>query len=138
MPTDIEHAQKHQDSVRVLNAHGGLVAISEPWAAVVAFYAALHLVERLAAQSSVHHQRHSGVGSRHRYLARHPHHHQILADYMALQSASEIARYESMTAFQMAYPSGSTQTNLINGCLARIDQYVTVTLTPPGAAAAGT
>lgn len=141
MPTDAEHQAKHQHNAATLAAHGGLAGTSECWAAVVAFYAALHLVERLAAQTNLHHRRHSGPGSRHRYLAGHPQHRQILADYMALQSASEIARYESMGAFQAAYPAGTTQAQLVNGCLARIEQYVTTTLNPPaapaGAAGAG-
>jgi hypothetical protein len=125
MPTDAEHQAKVQHNTATLAANGGLVATSECWAAVVAFYTALHLVERLAAQNGIHHTRHNGMGSRRMYLASHAAHNQILADYMALQSASELARYHSMAAFQAAYPTGATQTQLITGCLGRIEQYVT-------------
>jgi hypothetical protein len=92
MPTDAEHQAKYQDNRNVLNAHGGMAATSESWAAVIAFYAALHLVERLAAQNNLHHQRHTGPGSRLQYLANHAQHQQILADYMALQTASLLSR----------------------------------------------
>jgi hypothetical protein len=133
MPTDAEHRDKYQDNVSVLNAHGGLSGTSECWAAVVAFYAALHLVERLAAQTNTHHARHRGRGSRLLYLSGHPRHNQILADYMALQTASEIARYESLGAFRAAYLAGATQAQLINGCLNHIEQYVAQALAPPAA-----
>jgi hypothetical protein len=140
MPTDAEHQAKYQDNRNTLNAHGGMAATSEPWAAVIAFYAALHLVERLAAQANIHHRRHVGRGSRRQYLAGHAQHRQILADYMALYSASMLARYDSLGTFQAAFPAGTVQPQLINGCLARIDGYVTAALAPgPGpAAAAGT
>lgn len=84
MPTDAEHLLKYQDNRAFLNAQGGLTALSEVWATVVAFYTALHLVERLAAQAGIHHTRHRGQNSRQTYLTGHTQHSQILADYMAL------------------------------------------------------
>jgi hypothetical protein len=64
----------------------------------------------------------------------------ILADYTALQAASEIARFESMGAFQTAAPAGTTQAALINGCLSNIQKYVAAALASPagGPGAAGT
>ena len=49
MPTDAEHLAQYQHNHTLLYANGGLWRASPSWAAVVAFYAALHLVERLAA-----------------------------------------------------------------------------------------
>lgn len=133
MPSDDEHEAKHQDNSQFLTAIGGLPQPNESWSAVVAFYAALHLVERLAARVGVHHRRHAGHGSRQMFLSRNPAHRGILADYMALQSASEIARYEPLGAYQTAYPGGTTQSQLIGGCLQRIRQYVVTTLAAPAA-----
>jgi hypothetical protein len=99
-------------------------ARSEPWAATVAFYAAVHLIEQLAARDGVHHARHVGPASRARHLAIHPVHHVLGADLSALFSASLVARYESAAAYATAYPGDTTQARLIDQCLARIESHV--------------
>jgi hypothetical protein len=47
MPSASEHRAKYDHNRRFLNT--GLAATEPEWAAVVAFYAAVHLIERLAA-----------------------------------------------------------------------------------------
>lgn len=79
-------------------------------------------------------KRHTGTPSRQLYLAEHPQHHVLLADLMALLSASHIARYDSLTAFQVAWPADNVREHLINGHLARIEAYVVRVCGPEGAA----
>lgn len=123
MPTAAEHRDKHADNRALLDANGGLETSNECWAAVVAFYAALHLIELLAAAQNLHHRRHTGRGSRQRYLASHPQHTVVLSDYTALETASHVARYDSLPAFRAAFPAGVVRQQLIDGCLVRIEQY---------------
>jgi hypothetical protein len=136
MPTDAEHLEKYRENVALLNAGGGLAALSEPWASVVAFYAAVHLVERLAAQVGLHHTSHGGRspqqwGRNSRHLFVNSHHPQILADYMSLFLAGHIARYDSAGTFSAAFPPGTVQAQLIGNCLAALENYVFAAIPPP-------
>ena len=124
MPTDAEHRIKYEDNRRVLTAHNGLDQTSECWAAVVAFYASLHLVERLAAFEGKHLVRHVGPGSREMFLRYHSDRKAILGDYTALRRASEQARYESLERFQISFPPTTMRAKLIDGCLHRIENHV--------------
>jgi len=130
MPTDAEHRIKYEDNRRVLAENNGLEQTSECWAAVVAFYASLHLVERLAALEGKHLVRHSGQGSRESFLRYHPDHKAILGDYTALRRASEQARYESLEQFQISFPPTTMRARLIDGCLHRIEEHVFRYLSP--------
>jgi hypothetical protein len=133
MGTEAEHQLHYQESRALLDGPPPLIVSSKSWATTVAFYAAVHLVERLAARDGKHHRRHSGDGSRNTYLARHLVHRIIKADFMALYSASLIARYESPTVFAVAYPGDVVQTQLIDGCLTNIEAYVAAVFAPPPA-----
>jgi hypothetical protein len=66
------------------------------WAAIVAFYAALHLVDRLAARTNFHADRTRYVSSQHRA---------IFKAYNALQTASAIARYARSTSSTSPSPA---------------------------------
>jgi len=59
MPTPEEHLIKYKLNRKFLDSNGGLGNQEERWATIVAFYAALHLVERLAARESRHHTSHA-------------------------------------------------------------------------------
>ncbi len=139
MPTDQEHNDKVLDNRTFLALNGGLVNVNPRWAAVVAFYEAVHLVERLAAHDGVDNKRHTGNNSRQLYLSAHPRHHVLLADLTALRSASEDARYESLPTFDTAWPPQDIQAILIDIHLANVRQYVSNFFAPPagGPAVAG-
>jgi len=124
MPTAAEHEIKYQDNLRTLHANGGLDQTSECWAAVIAFYATLHMIEHLAAEEGKHLRFHTGRNSREEFLRNHSQHHVIFRDYLSLRHASEQARYESLSLFQSNCPRGSTRRSLINGRLKRIEKYV--------------
>jgi hypothetical protein len=129
MPSDAEHLAAYTENRGLI---APVMAINSRWASVVAFYAAVHLVERLAANDGIHNQRHTGNDSRQIYLAAHPVHSAstVLADLTALRAASEIARYQSVAAFSAAFPGAAVKTQLIDVRLVRIEDYVNQFLTP--------
>jgi len=130
MPAESDHAQKHRENRALLAGPPPLAAVSPAWAATVAFYAAVHLVERLAARDGVHHTRHSGQASRAGYLARHPTHHVLAAHLATLLSASIVARYEGPGAYAAAFPGDTTQRLLIDTHLAAIEAHVAAAIGP--------
>lgn len=126
MPSEAEHQAKYLECLALLGGPPPLASVSRPWAATVAFYAAVHLIEMLAARDGVHHTRHSGVASRNWYVAqRHP---SIYANFSALYSASLLARYEPPAAFAAAYPGDTVEEVLIGRCLDALQTYMVVTL----------
>ena len=124
MPDESEHAEKCRQNRVVLDGPPALSSVSGSWAATVAFYAAVHLIEQLAAHDGIHHTRHVGQASRAGYLATHPVHRVLGPNLSALLSASLVARYESATAFVTAYPGDTVQRILIDQCLAGIEAHV--------------
>src|SRR6266487_1818659 len=119
MPNSAEHDAKYRLNRALLDS--GLSTMSPEWAVVVAFYAAIQLVERLAAAEArgpVHHRTHA---DRFRYLRAHRQHRAILRDYSALQDASEISRYGTINQFQSSYPSAAVQDQLIDVHLRAIE-----------------
>lgn len=131
MPSDAEHLAKYRDNRAFLDGPPPLSARSPVWAATVAFYAAVHLVELLAAREGRHNAGHVGPNSRDLFLTGHPRHHVILADYNALRAASEVARYYTLHTFAASFPGNRVQTHLIDGCLAAVERHVS-TFVPPG------
>jgi hypothetical protein len=137
MPSSAEHRAKYEANRHHLDTGNNgtpLSALDGCWAAIVAFYAALHLVDRLAARINVHP---GGHADRTRYVS--SQHRPIFAAYNALQTASEIARYGTLNQFNLAYPGTTVQDVLINQRLLAIETYVNVIFNPPvpPAAAAG-
>jgi hypothetical protein len=124
MPSETEHAEKYRQNRAMLDGPPVLSSVSGPWAATVAFYAAVHLIEQLAAHDGIHHARHVGQASWAGYLATHPVHSVLVPDLSALLSASLVARYESAAAFTAAYPGDTVQAVLIDQCLAAIESHV--------------
>lgn len=135
MPNSTEHRDKHAFNRTFLNT--GLAASNPEWAAVVAFYAAVHLIERLAAaepRGPVHHRTHS---QREAYLRRHRQHRAALIDYERLQFASEISRYGTAAQFTARFSAATVQAELIDTHLAAIEDYVTAYFAPPPAPSSG-
>jgi hypothetical protein len=129
MPSSAEHRTKYDLNRAFLNT--GLAATNPEWAAVVAFYAAVHLIERLAAaepRGPVHHRTHT---QREDYLRRHRQHRTLLPEYTALQNASEISRYGTANQFAAAYSAATVQSQLIDTHLVAIENYVTAFFAPP-------
>lgn len=129
MPNSAEHDTKFRFNRDFLDT--GLVSANPEWAAVVAFYAAVHLVERLGAaerRRPIHHENHV---LREDYLSRHRQHRVLYVDYMALKDSSITSRYGTVRQFQTQYPSGVVQAQLIDVHLAAIERYVTAFFAPP-------
>lgn len=132
MPNSAEHRAKYELNRAFLDT--GLATTQPEWAAVVAFYAAVHLIERLAAvevRGPVHHRTH---GEREAYILRHRQHRILLRDYRKLQEASELSRYFTLHAFRSMYTAPTVQSQLVDAHLAAIEQYVTAFFAPPPAA----
>jgi hypothetical protein len=90
------------------------------WAVVVAFYTAVHLVERLRAASG------DGDSTSHEdrlsYVQQvHP---QIHTSYYQLQNASMLARYQARSDFFKQFQPEQVTELLINKYLVQIEQYV--------------
>ena len=131
MPDLSEHEDKYKDNRTFLSFQGCLTTVNKGWAAVVAFYSAVHLIEKLAAAEGIDNYRHTGNGSRELYLSRHPRHYLLLQDLDALRVASEYARYESIGAFTAAFPGTTVRDTLISKRLKRIEDYVAKFFSPP-------
>ncbi len=137
MPSSAEHRLKYEANRQLLdtgNSGTPLSTLDGCWAAIVAFYAALHLVDRLAGRLNYHPGNHadrlSFVSSQHR---------PIYTIYNSLKTASEIARYGTLNQFAKAYPGTTVQDILIDKRLVAIEAYVNNIFNPPNppAAAAG-
>ena len=129
MPSAAQHQAKADRNRVYLDS--GLAAIHPDWAAVVAFYAAVHLVEKLAAlerSGPIHNASHSG---RQRWLTAHRQHRRIFREYEELKRASELSRYGTINQFEQAYDSASVQSQLIDVHLAAIEAYVHLLTSPP-------
>jgi hypothetical protein len=133
VPNSSEHQTKARLNRAFLNANGGLAGGDNAWVAVVAFYTALHLVERLAARESIHHTGAGAHGKRLRYLDTHAQHDVIYQNYLELKTAAEIARHGTVAQFTRAYPGNTTQTILIDTHLVAIETYVDRVFAPPPA-----
>ena len=103
----------------------------------IAFYAALHLVDRLAARINFHPTPPGAHANRLRFVS--SSHRVIFADYNDLKVASEIARYGTLHQFNRAFPATTVQDILIDQRLVAIENYVNNIFNPsaPPPAATG-
>lgn len=132
MPSSAEHRAKYLASRQLLDTGNGgtpLSTVDGCWAAIVAFYAALHLVDRLAARINYHPAPPGAHGNRLRFVS--SNHRPIFADYNDLKVASEFARYGTLNQFSRAYPGNIVQTILIDQKLVAIKTYVNSIFNPP-------
>jgi hypothetical protein len=118
MPNSKEHKAKADATRAVLPVLAG----SPEWTAIVAFYLAMHLVERLAACENVHNAKHP---DRFDYLKKSRKHKRIHAAFSALFDASHVARYGTVNQFATAYPGDTVERILVKQKLASIENYVT-------------
>lgn len=129
MPSSAEHRAKYEANRHLLDTGNNgtpLSTLDGCWAAIVAFYAALHLVDRLAARNNYHPGNHadclSYVSSQHR---------PIYTIYNSLKTASEIARYGTINQFTKGFPGTTVQDVLIDQRLVTIETYVNNIFNPP-------
>jgi hypothetical protein len=87
------------------------------WKATIAFYVAVHLVEKLRAYDGKHSENHE---ERDRYVR--ANHHSIYNAYHQLFTVSLVARYKSLHAFQIS--PDDVQSKLIASYLAEIEKFV--------------
>ena len=115
MPNPKQHQEKAEHN-RAFLATIGDDAYSD-WRVTIAFYVAVHLVEKLRAYDGDHSQDHS---DRDRYVRRN--HRAIYNSYRQLYSASLEARYKSLHAFTSS--PEDVRAVLIDQFLVEIEQYV--------------
>ncbi len=135
MPSSQEHRAKYEDNRNHLDTGNNgrpLSTLSACWAATVAFYAALHLVDRLAARANYHPPNHT---DRNAFVA--GQHRPIWSAYNALYQASRTARYGTVNQFNVTYPGTTVQDVLIDQRLVQIETYVNNIFDPPAPPATG-
>jgi hypothetical protein len=130
MPSSAEHRQKAERNAALARSLD--VAAYPEWVAVAAFYAAVHLVERLAACGNLHHQNHP---DRSWYVQRH--HRAIYPAYQALFDAGHAARYATLNQFNRAYTPAAVRDVLVGTHLDAITRYVETYMQNRGSGAAG-
>jgi hypothetical protein len=135
MPSSQEHRAKYEANRNHLdtgNNGTSLSTLDGCWAATVAFYAALHLVDRLAARVNYHPGNHT---DRNAFVTgqQRP----IWNAYNALYQASRTARYGTLNQFNRAYPGTTVQDVLIDRNLVVIETYVNNIFNPPAPPATG-
>ena len=140
MPSSAEHRAKYLANRHLLDTGNNGAPLStsdECWAAIVAFYAALHLADRLGAIAApqLHPMPPGAHGKRLRFL--YSNHRAIYWAYNDLKSASEIARYGTLNQFNRMFPVNTTPTILIDQNLVAIEVYVNTFFPPPAPPAAG-
>lgn len=122
MPSAAEHQAKAAHNRAFLNT------ITDPtycdWMAVVAFYVAVHLVERLFALQGRHNQDHRGRNRAVRRQLR-----PIHRNYRALYNLSMVARYMEASKFNLT--AAVVRTTVIDLHLAEIEKYVVAAAAAP-------
>ena len=118
MPSADQHRKKAEKNRALL----ALVSPNDypDWVVVIAFYTAVHLVERLRAASGDGHSR--DHADRLAYV--HMHHSTIHTAYYQLQNASMLARYQSNADFFRQFHADEVTTILIDRYLTAVEKYV--------------
>lgn len=124
MPTASQHKIKAEGNRR----HLGTINVTDhaDWAVVVAFYTAVHLVERVRAGDQ-------GLGTKSRHSGDHydrlnyvqTHHRPIHDPFRQLWNLSKIARYEANARFYDQVSSDDVKARVIDGWLVAVERYVT-------------
>ncbi len=127
MPNSSQHMNKAARNEQFLDS----IEIGEApeWAATVAFYAALHHVERLRS--------HSGGGDSSSHADRLAYLRQsfpaLFSAFKRLYEASLLARYESSAKFFSHYSAASVRDVLVAQLLHEVRDFVEVACAPPAA-----
>jgi hypothetical protein len=98
MPSSAEHKEKAQQHLDLL--HSG--SLTPEWEAIVAFYAALHLIERLCACENLHIVNHH---DRLFWLNKHKKHGAIHADFVALTTRRESRATAPVASSRKRFPA---------------------------------
>ena len=126
MPNSKQHREQASHNTAFLAAID--VQRFPDWAAVVAFYAAVHLVERLRAKVGEHSINHI---DRLAFLRRPAYRNTLFKAFHVLYNASLIARYETAGSFSSQFAPADVKNVLIDQHLASIDQHVAAEFAPP-------
>lgn len=131
------NSQQHRDKAAHNREFLDLIATPRfpDWKVVVAFYVAVHLVERLRTRQPNAADQHS-VDHHDRLRFVQVHHRQIHTAFHELFNAGLIARYQTMNSFNVQFPAAAVQEVLVDRYLVEIEQYVANWFRPPGGAAA--
>lgn len=125
MPNSKQHREKADHNRAFLATID--VSTFPDWASVVAFYAAVHLVERLRAKTNDHSINHE---DRINFLHGRSYRSTIFAAYHVLFNASLIARYETASSFATQFAASEVQTILIDKHLVAIESFVAAAFAP--------
>jgi hypothetical protein len=115
MPKPKQHQEKADHNRAFLNTLTD--DTYHDWKAIVAFYVAVHLVEKLRAYEGDHSESHED-----RDRAVRKDHSRIYNAYHHLFNASLVARYKSRSAFKIS--PADVQSKLLDTYLAEIERYV--------------
>ena len=112
--------KQHQEKADHHRAFLATIAADQfpDWAAVVAFYCAVELIEKLRAYDGQHSESHH---DRNVYVQQKPHR-QIHVHFRELYTAALVARYATLNAF--AHSAQQVRDELVNKHLAAIEGYV--------------
>lgn len=105
MPSQSEHetaAKSNRAAIVVLRADCSTCCA--PWIVIVAFYAAMHVVEAVLASQNLHSENHEG---RHETLKRNRRYQHLYKHYKPLFDAAWRARYEAPNALDNALLAGT-------------------------------
>lgn len=127
MPSPREHRDKAYRNLLALQAIDH--AAHPEWAAVIAFYRAVHLIELLAAREAgqaIHNGNHADrdhyVRSTHRPIA---------VAFRMMHDAAHTARYGTVNQFITQFPDDTLTATIIGRYLAQIEDYVRERTSPP-------
>jgi hypothetical protein len=134
MPNSRQHREKADHNRSALNSLD--VNACPDWAAVIAFYTAVHLVERLRTRQPKASDQHSGDHHDRLQFVRsvHP---SISPEFGELFNISLIARYETMNSFRASFSAADVQNVFVDQYLVAIEQYVARIFAPPPPAGLG-
>lgn len=116
MPNASQHENKAKHNRQFLETID--CGTTSDWAAVVAFYTAVHVIERLRALDGDHSKDHQ---DRLQYVA--THHRTIHTEFHGLLNASYLARYQANATFFGQISNDDVKSNLIDRFLVAIEGY---------------
>jgi len=126
------NSKQHKDKAAHNQSFLATIALAQfhDWGAVVAFYTAVHLVERLRTLLPSLQDQHSlDHHDRMQFVQRH--HAPIHTPYHELFNAALIARYQTTSSFCKQFTIDDVETILIHTYLAEIEAYVANRFAPP-------
>ena len=129
MPNSKQHREKADHNKAFLSSIA--TANYADWAVVVAFYTAVHLVERLRTKLPTTICQHS-TDHQDRLQFVQKHHRAIHKPYHQIFNASLIARYQTLGSFNAQFSTLAVEKTLIGRYLTAIEEYVRFEFpTPP-------